>query len=67
MFHLKNFFRAMLNGVSDGVAVSGAQDQGLQNQQVERTLEHLACERIFGSVGHPKAVYSHRRSTEPLG
>ena len=42
MLDLQDFVGSMFDGVSDGVAVRRAEDQSLQDQQIECTLEHFA-------------------------
>ena len=46
MFDLEDIFGAVLDGMRDGVAVRCAQDQGLENEQVERALQHLTRQRF---------------------
>ena len=52
MLYLKNVFRALFDHVRDGVPVRGARKQGLQNQHVERALEHLGGRLIGLFFGH---------------
>ena len=40
---LQHLVGALLDDVGDGVAMGGAGDEGVQNQHVERALEHVAA------------------------
>ncbi len=41
MFDLEDCVGAMLDNVRDGMAVRGPEDEGLQNQKVQRALEQI--------------------------
>jgi len=47
VFYLENIFGAALDGERNGVAVSGAEQQGLEDEHVESALQHFALERRF--------------------
>lgn len=49
--YLEDVVGALLNGVGDGVAVGAAQDEGLQDEQVERALEEIEL-RLWVSSRH---------------
>lgn len=51
VLNLKDFFRSMLDRVGDGVPMGGSQDQRLQHQHIESSLEHLGLKRRLTS-GH---------------
>jgi hypothetical protein len=46
---LKDLIRAPLNGVGDGLSMSGAQHKCLEDQHVQSTLNHLGLERGLAS------------------
>lgn len=39
--YLEDVVGALLNGVGDGVTVGAAQDEGLQDEQIERALQQV--------------------------
>jgi hypothetical protein len=49
---LQNFFRAVLDDVGNCVAVRRAQNQRLQNEQVQCALQHFAFKRMSFSGWH---------------
>ncbi len=51
MFNLQNFFGAALNGMRDGVTVRRAENERLQDQHIESSLQHLAAQGGF-TFGH---------------
>ena len=56
VLYLENVFRAVLDGVSDGMPVSRSGYESLQDEQVERALQHLALQRIGIADGHADSL-----------
>jgi hypothetical protein len=52
VFDLQNIVGAVLDDVSDGVAVGRTQGQRLQNQHVERALNQVALKRRSATLWH---------------
>src|SRR3989442_14845109 len=50
MFHLQDFARAPLDGVSDRVPVGSPEQQCLQDEHIEGTLQHVSLGS--GAFGH---------------
>jgi hypothetical protein len=51
----------MLNGISNGMAMSRPKQKCLQNKQVERSLKNFAFQRFGTAFRHNvKKVYSRR-------
>src|SRR6266849_2822749 len=50
MFHLEDVAGGPLDAVSDGVRVSGSEHQCLENQHVERALQHVTLR--LGVLSH---------------
>ena len=51
VFDLEHILRPSLDGLGDGLAMGGTQDQRLQDQHVQRALDHFGLERRMTS-GH---------------
>jgi len=49
---LKDLIGAMFNDMGYGVAVGGAEEKGLQNEQIEGSLEEISFEWRGGAFGH---------------
>ena len=49
---LEDLVRALGDGVGDGVAVRGAEHERLEDQQIERALEHLSLQRLASAPRH---------------
>ena len=52
VFDLQYVVRASLDGVRDGMAVGGAEEEGLQDEKVQGSLQQLALERCGATCGH---------------
>jgi hypothetical protein len=70
VFDLQHVVGALLDGVRDGMAVGGAEHEGLQDEKIQRSLQQLAFERRAASRWHvddPTPVdYLLNRPTERL-
>jgi hypothetical protein len=64
MFDLQDILGPSLDRMRYGVSVSGAQNQRLQDQHVQRSLKHFALQRRLASWH--LGVYSTRSSTGSL-
>jgi len=52
MLHLKDFVGAMFDDVGDRVAVGGAEEKRLQDEQIKGALEEVGFERWSGTFWH---------------
>ena len=56
MLDLEDFVGAVLDDVGDGVAVRGAEEEGLQDEEVEGSLKEVGFEGGCGALGHCGSV-----------
>jgi hypothetical protein len=49
VLHLEHVVRPSLDGLGDGLAVGGTEDQGPQDQHVQRSLNHLGLQGRMAS------------------
>ena len=52
MLDLQHVLGLVLDGVRDGVAVRRPEDEGSQDEQIERALQQLSLHRRVGALRH---------------
>jgi hypothetical protein len=57
---LENFVGAVLDDMGDGVTVGGAEQKGLQDEQIERALQEIGLEWRRAALWHGLVSQDHR-------
>lgn len=60
VFHLQHGVGTVLDYVGDGMAVSWAKHESLENEQIKRALEEIGLQRRSATFCHLQVLYSHR-------